>query len=58
MIAKFARFIFYALLALLAWQTLVSPATRARFRYFVEVLAFALLASSAILIAYHFLVPA
>jgi len=58
MLAKFARFIFYAVLALLAWQTLVSPATRARFRYWVEVLAFALLAGSAILIAWQVWGPA
>ncbi|WP_374357593.1 hypothetical protein [Chitinimonas sp.] len=48
MISRLARFALFAVLAVLAWNFLLKPATRQRFRGYIEVLAFALLAASAL----------
>jgi hypothetical protein len=55
MLARFARVALFIALGVLAWNLFAKPATRKRVRGYVEVLAFALLASSALLIGWHWL---
>lgn len=53
MLAKLARLALFAAVALLIWNAFLKPETRRRFRSYVETLAYALLASSAVMALWH-----
>ncbi|MGQ5522206.1 protein MIGRI [Chitinimonas sp. PSY-7] len=53
MLAKFIRLALFALAALLIWNAILKPDTRRRFRSYIETLAFALLASSVLMMGWH-----
>jgi uncharacterized membrane protein len=55
MFARFARAGLLLAVVLLGWNLLLKPATRQRLRGYVEMLAFALLASSGLMLAWHWL---
>ena len=55
MLNKLFRLTFWLLLALFAWNYLVSPETRKRFRRITEIAAIVLVLSSVVSLAMYFL---
>lgn len=55
LLSRLARIALLFGVALLIWNVVLQPATRQRIRSYVEILAFALLASSALMLGWQYL---